>query len=89
MQAPLEKQKFGLSPATKGWFALNLADAAWHANEEYGCWAGLRAQERDEQPGVNGPHCRMLAIPCLGGLSFGLISMWIWCGRACTARHRS
>ncbi len=52
-EAPLEKTKFGLTPATKGWFALNLKDAAWHANEEYGCWAGLEAEDRDDQLGVN------------------------------------
>lgn len=52
-EAPLEKLKFGLSPATKGWFAVNLAEAAWHSSEQYGTWAGLEATERDDQLGVN------------------------------------
>jgi uncharacterized cupin superfamily protein len=52
-EAPLVKQKFGLAPSGRGWFSVNLADAAWHASAEYGTWAGLEAQERDEQLGVN------------------------------------
>ena len=35
-EARLEQTKYGLAPATEGWFAVNVRDAAWMTNEHFG-----------------------------------------------------
>jgi uncharacterized cupin superfamily protein len=35
-EARLERTEFGMAPATEGWFAVNLRDAAWVTNDKFG-----------------------------------------------------
>jgi uncharacterized cupin superfamily protein len=35
-EARLERTEYGLTPATEGWFAVNIRDAAWMTNEWFG-----------------------------------------------------
>ena len=35
-EARLEQRPAGLTPATEGWFAVNIRDAAWVTNEAFG-----------------------------------------------------
>jgi uncharacterized cupin superfamily protein len=35
-EARMEQTPYGLAPATDGWFAVNIRDAAWMTNERYG-----------------------------------------------------
>ena len=35
-EARLERTEYGLAPATEGWFAVNVRDAAWMTDEVFG-----------------------------------------------------
>ena len=35
-EARLERTEYGLTPATEGWFAVNIREAAWMTNEWFG-----------------------------------------------------
>jgi uncharacterized cupin superfamily protein len=35
-EARLERTEYGLTPATEGWFAVNVRDAAWVTNDDFG-----------------------------------------------------
>ncbi|MGZ4331778.1 MAG: hypothetical protein ACXVXL_27730, partial [Solirubrobacteraceae bacterium] len=35
-EARLERTEYGTSAATEGWFAVNLRDAAWVTNDDFG-----------------------------------------------------
>ncbi len=35
-EARLERTEYGLTPATEGWFVVNIRDAAWMTNEYFG-----------------------------------------------------
>jgi uncharacterized cupin superfamily protein len=35
-QAPLELTEYGLAPASEGWFAVNVRDAAWVTSDAFG-----------------------------------------------------
>ncbi len=35
-EARLEESEFGLTPATDGWFVMNIREAAWISNEAFG-----------------------------------------------------
>jgi uncharacterized cupin superfamily protein len=47
MEARLEAVDSGLSPATEGWFVVNVRDAAWWANDHFG---GVCSFEGDAHP---------------------------------------
>jgi uncharacterized cupin superfamily protein len=35
-EARMERTEYGMTPASEGWFAVNLRDAAWMTNEAFG-----------------------------------------------------
>jgi uncharacterized cupin superfamily protein len=35
-EARLERTEYGMTPATEGWFTVNVCDAAWMTNDEFG-----------------------------------------------------
>ena len=52
-EAEFEKTPAGLVPATPGWFTVNLDDAAWFANEQYGTGCMFEGKHRFAQVGIH------------------------------------
>src|SRR5438132_14183284 len=62
-EARLEKAHSGLTPATDGWFVVNVGEAAWLTNEAFG---GRCVFEADVPVVRNRPELRALRFADLG-----------------------
>ena len=62
-EARLEAVESGLTPATEGWFVVNVADAAWLVNEAFGARCVFEA----DVPVIRGrPELEPVRFPQLG-----------------------
>jgi uncharacterized cupin superfamily protein len=52
-EARLEKTGQGLTPATAGWYVLNLADACWYESEQFGKLCALEGKYQFPHTGLN------------------------------------
>ena len=63
LEARLEAADSGLTPATEGWFVVNVGEAAWLSNEAFG---GRCVFEADVPVVRNRPELRALRFADLG-----------------------
>ena len=63
-EARLEEVGSGLTPATEGWFVVNVRDAAWLANEAFGARCVFEADTRvlRDRPDLDVRHFPQLGI---------------------------
>jgi uncharacterized cupin superfamily protein len=62
----MERTDYGMAPATEGWFAVNVRDAAWMTNEKFGQACVI------EGPGVTFPQIGYTVHVLAAGQANGL-----------------